>query len=59
MKLPQAQQSRCPDCDVLPGQLHDEGCDVARCSVVGGQRLTCEHPGRECNTVWSGEWPTE
>ncbi|MFJ3169325.1 hypothetical protein ACIPJK_00950 [Streptomyces roseus] len=47
----------CPDCSVLPGQLHRHGCDVARCAETGRQRLGCPHPGASCNTRWSGHWP--
>jgi hypothetical protein len=52
----------CPDCEAAPGQPHENGCDVERCSVCGGQRLTCE--GNESCIEhdvqfarWTGIWP--
>ncbi|MGW0822478.1 hypothetical protein [Streptomyces sp. NPDC002845] len=48
---------RCPDCSVLPGQLHQERCDVARCALLGRQRRGCGHSGTDCNTRWTGQWP--
>lgn len=48
----------CPDCGVLPGQLHHDGCDVQRCSVCGQQRLSYDCDGHDpAMSVWTGEWP--
>lgn len=47
----------CGDCAVEPGQLHRDGCDVARCARTGQQRLQCNHD--DCNTTWTGQWPGE
>jgi len=46
---------KCPDCYVLPGQPHLDGCDVEQCQQCGSQRLTCKHPGP--NAIWTGEMP--
>jgi hypothetical protein len=54
----------CPDCGVIPGQRHDDGCDVSRCPECGMQALRCKtdvllgHIGSEpAQSVWTGEWP--
>ncbi|MFC5148970.1 hypothetical protein [Streptomyces aureoversilis] len=49
--------SDCPDCGVRPGQLHHDGCDVARCATTGQQRAGCGHSGSTCITRWTGHWP--
>lgn len=49
----------CGDCGAMPGEVHQDGCDVARCLTAGIQRLQCceDH---DCGTeTWSGAWPGE
>ena len=57
---------RCPDCQVVPGQVHEVGCDVARCTLCGWQRLSCEHRDSlddgeyysdKAWSTWTGRWP--
>lgn len=33
--------TKCHDCSTLPGQLHEQGCDVERCAVCGLQAISC------------------
>lgn len=49
---------RCPDCAAKPNEPHDDGCDVERCSVCGGQRLQCDCAGHDkAFARWTGIWP--
>lgn len=50
----------CPDCAVKPGEQHQGGCDVERCTQCGYQRIGCDcdldyHDGAFAR--WSGFWP--
>jgi len=49
-------RDRCPDCATKINEKHFEGCDVARCTNCGGQRLDC---GCEEDSwdIWTGIWP--
>lgn len=46
----------CGDCNAAPGEQHLEGCDVARCTSCGGQRLACDCKDGEPD-IWTGLWP--
>lgn len=39
---PADQQTRCHDCNVLPGRLHHPGCDMELCPKCGGQLISCD-----------------
>jgi hypothetical protein len=55
----------CPACRAKPGELHQLGCDVERCSRCGQQLLSCAHyqvgtvqaPPDDERMPWIGEWP--
>ncbi len=50
----------CPDCGVMPGQIHVPGCDVERCPACGSQWLSCECDIRGADPLpWTGIWPGE
>ena len=59
MAAPHETLKNCPDCGVAPGQPHcTEACDVQRCTVCGGQYLSCECPGHDpVFARWTGLWP--
>jgi hypothetical protein len=47
--------TRCPDCQVLPMELHHRGCDVAHYPGTGRQRLMqCDHDST-CDSLWTGQ----
>ena len=48
--------TKCPDCQVNPGEQHDRYCDVARCTSCGHQLLSCECEDGEAD-IWTGYWP--
>jgi len=48
--------SNCPDCGVLPGQQHQDGCDVDRCPDCKIQKLQC-NCGSDKHDTWTGLWP--
>lgn len=50
---------KCRDCAVRPGERHEYGCDVARCSVCGWQHLSCYAHEDAPMALWSGRWAGE
>jgi len=49
----------CPDCGTPIGKPHQDGCDVARCTACGNQRISCQHSSTETGwgQIWTGVWP--
>ncbi|MFJ9447142.1 hypothetical protein ACIRRH_35630 [Kitasatospora sp. NPDC101235] len=49
----------CPDCQAAPGELHQDGCDIALCAQTGRQHLMCDHDedDERCRSTWTGQWP--
>jgi hypothetical protein len=53
-----SETGNCPDCAATAGMPHDDGCDVARCTTCGFQRIGCSCPnGVGWGQVWTGRWP--
>jgi len=46
----------CHDCGAVPSEIHKQGCDVARCSICGGQLLSCGCSDGQPD-IWDGMWP--
>ena len=47
----------CHDCGCAVGDVHEWGCDVARCTKCGGQELSCNCGKQIHRDVWDGMWP--
>jgi hypothetical protein len=51
--------TRCPDCQVAPGEVHQSGCDVERCPICGYQLHNCDCDENAAPLPWTGLWPGE
>lgn len=51
----------CRDCWAEVGSPHEDGCDVARCTECGFQRISCDHEDSDVGwgQIWTGKWPGE
>jgi len=52
----------CGDCGVAAGEMHQPGCDVARCKNCGWQDIGAHAghcPDNRPSTIWTGRWPGE
>ena len=48
----------CRDCGARIGKPHENGCDVARCTICGGQDLSCNcGKKKRPMEIWDGVWP--
>jgi len=47
----------CTDCGAELMHAHEEGCDVARCTWTGMQRIGCGETHNHGADIWDGVWP--
>ena len=58
VKVPKIKLDKCPECKAKAGEIHQHNCDIERCSVCGGQLLTCHCDGHDKQFArWTGFWP--
>jgi hypothetical protein len=51
-------QQQCPDCGTGIGMPHKDECDIERCTICGGQRITYDCDSHDpLRSVWIGGWP--
>lgn len=51
------QENRCHDCNVLPGEIHHEECDVEKCPFTFSQKLSCDCGKCDKPLNWSERIP--
>jgi hypothetical protein len=50
----------CFNCKVVAGKIHKNRCDIERCSVCGGQYVSCKCEQHDKQfAYWTGFWPGE
>lgn len=60
VKVPKIKLDKCPECKAKAGEIHQHNCDIERCSVCGGQLLTCHCDGHDKQFArWTGFWRGE
>lgn len=42
--MPLPERATCGDCGAHEGEIHDDGCDMERCTFCGHQRISCDCP---------------
>ena len=50
-------KQKCGDCGVEPGSQHEDGCDIARCTMCGTQAIQCDEHLDAPMEIWDGLWP--
>ena len=49
--------TNCPDCEVAPGEIHNDNCDISHCLNCGDQTIFEDCCDNVQHDVWTGIWP--